>query len=188
MPAFPSCIHCVRIHHWFLVRYHFPRILQCIFSIELFLSFWMSHLLFGLYFQVAIRCKESVSSNYLLRTICGSCSIGFWVSFTVGPWSCPRYIEDFAFYYLLSIFIISACTFNFFSFDEGYYLTKASSNPGAGDVLMGFLGSVILSFAFSMFKQRKVIFVTLHEMRDFPLTIICLLEQSNEFCWLQVRN
>lgn len=39
----------------------------------------------------------------------------------------------------------------------GYYLTKASSNPGAGDVLMGFLGSVILSFAFSMFKQRKLI-------------------------------
>ncbi|KAG4951646.1 hypothetical protein JHK82_044554 [Glycine max] len=37
----------------------------------------------------------------------------------------------------------------------GYYLTKASSNPGAGDILMGFLGSVILSFSFSMFKQRK---------------------------------
>ncbi|GMN40814.1 hypothetical protein TIFTF001_010032 [Ficus carica] len=39
----------------------------------------------------------------------------------------------------------------------GYYLTKAASNPGAGDVLMGFLGSVILSFAFSMFKQRKLV-------------------------------
>uniref|UniRef100_A0A2P2JXK9 Uncharacterized protein n=2 Tax=Rhizophora mucronata TaxID=61149 RepID=A0A2P2JXK9_RHIMU len=39
----------------------------------------------------------------------------------------------------------------------GYYLTKVSSNPGAGDVLMGFLGSVILSFAFSMFKQRKLV-------------------------------
>lgn len=64
----------------------------------------------------------------------------------------------------------------------GYYLTKASSNPGAGDVLMGFLGSVILSFAFSMFKQRKVIFVTLQEMRDFPLSIISLLEQSKDFC------
>lgn len=38
----------------------------------------------------------------------------------------------------------------------GYYLTKVSSNPGAGDILMGFLGSVILSFAFSMFQQRKV--------------------------------
>ncbi|KAG1354225.1 plastidal glycolate/glycerate translocator 1, chloroplastic [Cocos nucifera] len=36
------------------------------------------------------------------------------------------------------------------------YLTKVSSNPGAGDFLMGFLGSVIISFAFSMFKQRKV--------------------------------
>ncbi|TYI91519.1 hypothetical protein E1A91_D03G198200v1 [Gossypium mustelinum] len=39
----------------------------------------------------------------------------------------------------------------------GDYLTKVSSNPGAGDVLMGFLGSVILSFAFSMFKQRKLV-------------------------------
>ncbi|KAG5249075.1 plastidal glycolate/glycerate translocator [Salix suchowensis] len=39
----------------------------------------------------------------------------------------------------------------------GYYLTKVSSNPGAGDVLMGFLGSVILSFSFSMFKQRKLV-------------------------------
>lgn len=38
----------------------------------------------------------------------------------------------------------------------GCYLTKASGDPGAGDVLMGFLGSVILSFAFSMFKQRKL--------------------------------
>lgn len=37
------------------------------------------------------------------------------------------------------------------------YLTKMSSNPGAGDILMGFLGSVIISFAFSMFKQRKVL-------------------------------
>lgn len=39
----------------------------------------------------------------------------------------------------------------------GHYLTKAASDPGAGDILMGFLGSVILSFSFSMFKQRKVI-------------------------------
>ncbi|KAM0883642.1 hypothetical protein ACQ4PT_031501 [Festuca glaucescens] len=39
----------------------------------------------------------------------------------------------------------------------GDYLTKVPSNPGAGDVLMGFLGSVILSFAFSMFKQRKLV-------------------------------
>lgn len=43
-----------------------------------------------------------------------------------------------------------------FFYHTGYYLTKVASNPGAGDVLMGFLGSVILSFAFSMFKQRKV--------------------------------
>ena len=40
--------------------------------------------------------------------------------------------------------------------DAGNYLTKVVSDPGAGDILMGFLGSVILSFAFSMFKQRKV--------------------------------
>ncbi|XP_042483768.1 plastidal glycolate/glycerate translocator 1, chloroplastic-like isoform X2 [Macadamia integrifolia] len=39
----------------------------------------------------------------------------------------------------------------------GYYLTKVSSNPGAGDILMEFLGSVIISFAFSMFKQRKLV-------------------------------
>ncbi|KAL9177403.1 hypothetical protein ABFS82_01G055900 [Erythranthe guttata] len=39
----------------------------------------------------------------------------------------------------------------------GYYLTKTASNPGAGDILMGFLGSVILSFAFSMFQQRKLV-------------------------------
>jgi hypothetical protein len=38
---------------------------------------------------------------------------------------------------------------------EGY-LTKSAANPGAGDLLMGFLGSVILSFAFSLFRQRKV--------------------------------
>ncbi|GAV88153.1 LOW QUALITY PROTEIN: LrgB domain-containing protein, partial [Cephalotus follicularis] len=36
----------------------------------------------------------------------------------------------------------------------GYYLTKVPSDPGAGDILMGFLGSVILSFAFAMFKEE----------------------------------
>uniref|UniRef100_A0A1D1YV39 Uncharacterized protein ywbG n=1 Tax=Anthurium amnicola TaxID=1678845 RepID=A0A1D1YV39_9ARAE len=39
----------------------------------------------------------------------------------------------------------------------GDYLTKTPSNPGAGDILMGFLGSVIISFAFSLFKQRKLV-------------------------------
>ncbi|XP_052133846.1 plastidal glycolate/glycerate translocator 1, chloroplastic-like [Oryza glaberrima] len=39
----------------------------------------------------------------------------------------------------------------------GDYLTESPSNPGAGDILMGFLGSVIISFAFSMFKQRKLV-------------------------------
>ncbi|ERN15567.1 plastidal glycolate/glycerate translocator 1, chloroplastic [Amborella trichopoda] len=39
----------------------------------------------------------------------------------------------------------------------GDYLTKVPSNPGAGDILMGFLGSVIISFAFSMFKQKRLV-------------------------------
>ncbi|KAJ8774223.1 hypothetical protein K2173_009654 [Erythroxylum novogranatense] len=55
----------------------------------------------------------------------------------------------------------------------GYYLTKASSNPGAGDVLMGFLGSVILSFAFSMFKQRKL--VKRHAAEIFTSVILSTL-------------
>ncbi|XP_014510028.1 plastidal glycolate/glycerate translocator 1, chloroplastic [Vigna radiata var. radiata] len=57
---------------------------------------------------------------------------------------------------------LTALAFGYFSKSGiepvlGYYLTKASSNPGAGDILMGFLGSVILSFSFSMFKQRKLV-------------------------------
>ncbi|KAJ4784904.1 Antiholin-like protein LrgB [Rhynchospora pubera] len=52
----------------------------------------------------------------------------------------------------------------------GDYLTKSSSNPGAGDILMGFLGSVILSFAFSMFKQRKL--VKRHAAEIFSSVII----------------
>ncbi|GAV88152.1 LOW QUALITY PROTEIN: hypothetical protein CFOL_v3_31575, partial [Cephalotus follicularis] len=40
----------------------------------------------------------------------------------------------------------------------GYYLARVPSNPGAGDILMRFLGSV-LSFAFSMFKRRKVLII-----------------------------
>ncbi|XVE57344.1 hypothetical protein DITRI_Ditri04bG0083600 [Diplodiscus trichospermus] len=57
---------------------------------------------------------------------------------------------------------LAALAFGYFSRSGvdavlGYYLTKVSSNPGAGDILMGFLGSVILSFAFSMFKQRKLV-------------------------------
>ncbi|KAJ4952135.1 hypothetical protein NE237_028967 [Protea cynaroides] len=55
----------------------------------------------------------------------------------------------------------------------GYYLTKASSNPGAGDILMGFLGSVIFSFAFSMFKQRKL--VKRHATEIFSSVIISTL-------------
>lgn len=52
----------------------------------------------------------------------------------------------------------------------GSYLTKASSNPGAGDILMGFLGSVIISFAFSMFKQRQL--VKRHAAEIFSSVII----------------
>ncbi|QHN80388.1 Plastidal glycolate/glycerate translocator 1 [Arachis hypogaea] len=52
----------------------------------------------------------------------------------------------------------------------GHYLTKAASDPGAGDILMGFLGSVILSFAFSMFKQRKL--VKRHAAEIFTSVII----------------
>ncbi|KAI4364972.1 hypothetical protein MLD38_021002 [Melastoma candidum] len=55
----------------------------------------------------------------------------------------------------------------------GHYLTKVSSNPGAGDVLMGFLGSVILSFAFSMFKQRKL--VKRHAAEIFTSVIIATI-------------
>ncbi|KAG4399603.1 hypothetical protein GLYMA_08G265967v4 [Glycine max] len=56
---------------------------------------------------------------------------------------------------------------------QGYYLTKASSNPGAGDILMGFLESVILSFSFSMFKQRKL--VKRHAAEIFTSVIISTL-------------
>ncbi|KAF8412895.1 hypothetical protein HHK36_000867 [Tetracentron sinense] len=52
----------------------------------------------------------------------------------------------------------------------GFYLTKVSSNPGAGDILMGFLGSVIISFAFSMFRQRKL--VKRHAAEIFSSVII----------------
>ncbi|GAV69248.1 LOW QUALITY PROTEIN: LrgB domain-containing protein [Cephalotus follicularis] len=51
----------------------------------------------------------------------------------------------------------------------GYYLTKVPTDPGAGDILMGFLRSVILSFAFSMFKQRKLI--TWHAAEIFTSVI-----------------
>ncbi|XP_047164536.1 plastidal glycolate/glycerate translocator 1, chloroplastic-like, partial [Vigna umbellata] len=52
----------------------------------------------------------------------------------------------------------------------GYYFTNSSSNPGAGDILMGFLGSVILSFAFAMFKQKKL--VKRHAAEIFTSVII----------------
>ncbi|XP_043695784.1 plastidal glycolate/glycerate translocator 1, chloroplastic-like [Telopea speciosissima] len=55
----------------------------------------------------------------------------------------------------------------------GYYLTKVSSNPGAGDILLGFLGSVIISFAFSIFKQRKL--VKRHGTEIFSSVIISTL-------------
>lgn len=75
-----------------------------------------------------------------------------------------------------------SCTFALLIY-SGDYLTKAASNPGAGDILMGFLGSVIISFAFSMFKQRKVIKnelqLRLLTGRKFKVTeeFYCLLER-----------
>ncbi|KAI0500353.1 hypothetical protein KFK09_018565 [Dendrobium nobile] len=55
----------------------------------------------------------------------------------------------------------------------GNYLTKVSSNPGAGDILMGFLGSVIITFAFSMFKQRKL--VKRHAAEIFSSVIVATI-------------
>lgn len=73
---------------------------------------------------------------------------------------------------------LAALAFGYFSrsgLDHvlGSYLTKVASNPGAGDVLMGFLGSVILSFAFSMFQQRKL--VKRHAAEIFTSVIISTL-------------
>ncbi|XP_045829369.1 plastidal glycolate/glycerate translocator 1, chloroplastic isoform X1 [Trifolium pratense] len=71
--------------------------------------------------------------------------------------------------------VLTAFAFGYFSklgLDPvlGYYLTKVSADPGAGDILMGFLGSVILSFSFSMFKQRKL--VKRHAAEIFTSVII----------------
>ncbi|KAJ7556960.1 hypothetical protein O6H91_05G106000 [Diphasiastrum complanatum] len=57
----------------------------------------------------------------------------------------------------LAAFILGLSTGSGFERALGLYLTKNLNNPGAGDFLMGFLGSVILSFAFSMFRQRKLV-------------------------------
>eukprot|EP00249_Psilotum_nudum_P008796 c21512_g1_i2 orf=326-1474(+) len=57
----------------------------------------------------------------------------------------------------LAAFVFAAFTRIGFDSALGAYLTKQAGNPGAGDLLMGFLGSVILSFSFSMFRQRKLI-------------------------------
>ncbi|XP_068650882.1 plastidal glycolate/glycerate translocator 1, chloroplastic [Aristolochia californica] len=70
---------------------------------------------------------------------------------------------------------LAALAFGYFSGSGldpvlGDYLTKVSSNPGAGDILMGFLGSVIISFAFAMFKQRKL--VKRHAAEIFSSVII----------------
>eukprot|EP01018_Ginkgo_biloba_P000441 Gb_36916 [translate_table: standard] len=60
---------------------------------------------------------------------------------------------------LLHPIIICALSVNLatFPFEVGFepvlgaYLTKSSSNPSASNILVGFLGSVIISFAFLMF-------------------------------------
>ncbi|CAL0314192.1 unnamed protein product [Lupinus luteus] len=38
----------------------------------------------------------------------------------------------------------------------GHYVTNSSSNPGAGDILVGFLGPVLLSLPFCMFQTQLV--------------------------------
>lgn len=73
---------------------------------------------------------------------------------------------------------LAALAFGYFSQSGldavlGAYLTKVPSNPGAGDILMGFLGSVIISFAFSMFKQRKL--VKRHAAEIFSSVIIATI-------------
>lgn len=72
----------------------------------------------------------------------------------------------------------------------GDYLTKSPSNPGAGDILMGFLGSVIISFAFSMFKQRKVLalFPTQKPMLLLPIPPYSSLFSSDIFFIYRVIN
>ncbi|XP_057466634.1 plastidal glycolate/glycerate translocator 1, chloroplastic-like [Actinidia eriantha] len=73
---------------------------------------------------------------------------------------------------------LAALAFGYFSRSGidpvlGYYLTKVSSDPGAGNILMGFLGSVIISFAFSMFKQRKL--VKRHSAEIFTSVIVATI-------------
>eukprot|EP00250_Pteridium_aquilinum_P011578 c20165_g1_i1 orf=145-1674(+) len=70
---------------------------------------------------------------------------------------------------------LAAFAYGFFSglgFESalGAYLTKNAASPGAGDALMGILGSVILSFAFSMYKQRKL--VKRHAAEIFSAVVI----------------
>lgn len=87
---------------------------------------------------------------------------------TLGVCSLPRFSE-FAYLMLINeelhgglLFMaernkwVSTVSSNFGVNCAGGYLTKSAGSPGAGDLLMGFLGSVILSFAFSMFRQREV--------------------------------
>ena len=64
----------------------------------------------------------------------------------------------------------------------GNYLTKVASDPGAGDILMGFLGSVILSFAFSMFKQRKVTPKTTHLFLFFFRKVVTICSGFASAC------
>jgi hypothetical protein len=56
----------------------------------------------------------------------------------------------------LGVYALSMATGKGFEATLGDYMTKSAGSPGAGDMLNGFLGSVILSFAFSMYRQRKV--------------------------------
>ncbi|KAG0559925.1 hypothetical protein KC19_10G139600 [Ceratodon purpureus] len=57
----------------------------------------------------------------------------------------------------LGAYALGIATGKGFEATLGEYLTKSTGSPGAGDILNGFLGPVILSFAFSMYRQRKIV-------------------------------
>jgi putative effector of murein hydrolase/putative effector of murein hydrolase LrgA (UPF0299 family) len=57
----------------------------------------------------------------------------------------------------LAAYVLGIATGKGFEVTLGEYMTKNKESPGAGDILNGFLGSVILSFAFSVYGQRKII-------------------------------
>ena len=57
----------------------------------------------------------------------------------------------------LSCALLGAATGTGYFASLGAYLAKGSGAPGAGDLLMGFLGSVVLSFGFRIYGQRALL-------------------------------